>query len=464
MRITLILAAAEHDPLRKTDPFMPLSLPLLAGAAPGHDYTFVDMLAGETPDLEAPADLVGISARLTAERTAFDLAQAYRARGVRVVLGGPQISSLPHRAASHADAVAVGEGELLWPLIVEDALANRLQKFYVASPAPFDARGESLRQIPRHADLAREVPRAERRFYRKRYPFDTLFAVRGCPIDCEFCSVPTLHGRALRTRPVEDVVAEVDTFRGMFYLLDDTVFGRTHTFDYYLELYARLGALPRRRLWTGQANLDAAASEQGREVIRRAARAGLVYAAIGLESVDPRVLERTGMIHKMGVSSGQDALERMKAHLRFIQEQGIFVSGWFTIGHDEDDLDTPARQLRFAEELRILPIFCPLEALPGTRLHARLAREGRLDAHQKINIRHPRFRDTQFLEAIQTATRKAFSPRAALRRALYHTPRYGREEPSLPLRARARLERTMFTLMLQFHMRKGVIGLANDFS
>ncbi len=463
MRITLILAAAAHDPLRLTDPFMPLALPLLAGAAPGHAYTFVDMLAGEEPDLEAPAELVGISVRLTAERTAFELADAYRRRGVKVALGGPQISANPHAAAEHADAVAIGEGELLWPLIVADAQAGQLQRFYVASPQPFEARGSSLRQLARFADLAREVAPADRRPYRKRYAFDTVFAVRGCPIDCEFCAVPSLFGHAVRRRPLDDVLREIDTFRGMFYLLDDTVFGRPGTFDYYQELYARLAGLGRRRLWTGQANLDAAASEQGREVIRRAARAGLVYAAIGIESVDPLVLERSGMIHKMGVRRGEDALARMKEHLRFIQAQGIFVSGWFTLGHEEDDLDAVERTLAFAEELHLLPVLCPLEALPGTRLHARLAREGRLDATRRINIRHPRLDDGALLEAIGRATRRAFSPRAVLRRSLHHTPLYGRTEPSLARRARARLERTMFTLVLQYHMRKGVIGLANDF-
>ncbi|HOX46119.1 MAG TPA: radical SAM protein [Myxococcota bacterium] len=463
MNITLILAAAEHDPLRLTDPFMPLSLPLLAAAAPGHAYTFVDMLAGETPDLAAPAELVGISARLTAERTAFELADAYRRRGVKVALGGPQISANPHAAAEHADAVAIGEGELLWPLIVADAQAGRLRRFYAATPRPFEARGLSLQQVPRFADLAREVHPPDRRPYRKRYAFDTVFAARGCPIDCEFCSVPALFGHALRRRPIEDVLREIDGFRGMFYLLDDTVFGRPGSYAYYQELYARLGGLRRRRLWTGQANLDAAASEEGREVIRRAARAGLVYAAIGIESIDPRVLARSGMIRKMGVETGEDALARMKEHLRFIQAQGIFVSGWFTLGHEEDDLGSVERTLAFAEELHLLPILCPLEALPGTRLHARLSREGRLDATQRVNIRHPTLSDEALLGAIERATRRAFSPRAVLRRSLHHTPLYGRDEPGAALRMRARMQRTLFTLVLQYHMRKGVIGLANDF-
>src|SRR5512137_453286 len=131
MKVTLILAAAPNDPLRKNDPFMPLSLPLLAGSAPEHEYTFVDMLAGEEPDYDAPADLVGISSRLTGEKTSYRIAEQYQQRGVKVVVGGAQISSVPHRAADHADAVAVGEGEVLWPLILKDAAKGKLAKFYV---------------------------------------------------------------------------------------------------------------------------------------------------------------------------------------------------------------------------------------------------------------------------------------------------------------------------------------------
>ena len=463
MKITLILAAAEHDPLRKTDPFMPLSLPLLAAAAPGHEYAFVDMLAGERIDFDRPTDLVGISARMTAERTAFGIAAEFRKRGVLVAVGGPQISINPRNAAAHADAVAVGEGEILWPVIVKDAEAGALKRYYVASPEPFDGGGEAVHQIPRFADLATEVARAERRPYRKKYAFDTVFATRGCAVSCDFCSVPRLFGGKVRTRPAAEVVAEIDTFRGMFYLLDDTVFGRPSTYGYYLDLYERLAALPKRRPWTGQANLDAAASEEGREVIRAAAGAGLTYAAIGVESVDPRVLERTGMIRKMGVGSGEDAVARMKEHVRFIQEQGIFVSTWFVVGNEEDSLETFENDLAFADELHVLPVVCPLEALPGTPLHARLEAEGRLATDKRINIRHPSMTDEQILGAMQSVNARAFSAGAILRRSFYNTRFYGRFASSTGERVREKMQKTMFTIMLQFHMRQGVIGLANDF-
>jgi hypothetical protein len=175
------------------------------------------------------------------------------------------------------------------------------------------------------------------------------------------------------------------------------------------------------------------------------------------------VLERTGMIRKMGVGSGADAVARMKEHVRFIQEQGIFVSAWFVVGNEEDTLETFENDLAFAEELRVLPVVCPLEALPGTPLHARLEAEGRLATDKRINIRHPSLTDEQILGAMQSVNARAFSAGAILRRSFYNTKFYGRHAAGAGERMREKMQKTMFTIVLQFHMRKGVIGLANDF-
>ena len=461
MKVTLILAAAPNDPLRKNDPFMPLSLPLLAGSAPEHDYTFVDMLAGEEPDYDAPADIVGISVRLTAEKTSYRIAQEYRNRGVKVVLGGPQISSVPHRAVDQADAVAVGEGEVVWPLILRDAQKGKLAKFYVASPHPFDAQGKSLRQIPSYADLS-QAPFGERRYYRRKYVFDTVYAARGCAIDCDFCAVPHLFGKAVRFRPVDDVVREIDTLGQFYYLMDDTVWGRPAHHDYYLELYDKLARLPRKRLWTGQCNLDAAADEKGREVIRRSAKAGLVYAAIGMESINPEVQAQSGTIRKSGAKSPDELLDRMREAIHFIQEEGILISAWFTMGYEQHRPEDFEKTLAFCHEMHLIPILCPLEALPGTRLHARLSAEGRVNQDRKINITHPTMSDDEILGELQRATAKGFAMKEILARTLHFARRCHRPERSGRDKVESVMKKTFFAFNLQWHIKDGIIGLANQ--
>lgn len=462
MKILLILASAPNDPLRKNDPFMPLSLPLIAASAPEHDYTFVDMLAGEEVDYDQVVDLVGISVRLTAEKTAYRIAAKFREKNTPVVLGGPQISSVPMRAVDLADAVVIGEGEGVWPILLDDLAKGRLKEFYVASPKKYDLEGYSVFETGHYFDLKNApTPLEERGFFRKKYVFDTVYAARGCAVDCDFCSVPHLFGKKTRLRPVEDVVNEIDSFDGFYYLLDDTVFGRPNTYKYYRELYDRVAALEKKRLWTGQANLDAASTPEGREVIKKAALAGYVYAAIGMESLNPTVQEKSGTRRKMGIFGGEDTRAKMKENIAFIQDQGIAISGWFTLGYEADSRDTFDETLEFCLETNIIPILCPLEALPGTRLYKRLDAEGRIDNKKMINIVHPQMSDREILGALRECTKKGFSLGQILKRTRFYHRKFSRDAEGARVHPRERFERTTFIFVLQTKLKKGVIGLAN---
>jgi len=453
MKIRLIAAAAPNDALAGTEPFMPLNLPLLAASAPDHEYEFVDMMKPPFDiGFDAPVDLVGISMRMTAEREAFRIAREFRRRNVPVVLGGPQASVAPFRAIEHANAVAIGEGEKLWPVIIEDLANDRLKDFYVCSPAQFDPGERSAFQLESLPDL-QDAPIAARHHFTRKYQFDTVYAARGCPIDCDFCSVPGLFGRQTRFRPVEDVVGEIDTFKGFYYLLDDTVFGRPNTYDYYLELYEAVAGLKKRRFWHGQANLGPVNSDKGREVIRSAVRAGLLYAAVGMESINPVVLEKSGSIAKTGLKNVSNAIAQLKDNIAFLQDLGIVVSGWFAVGYEEDDIDTYYRTLEFCLESNIMPIMSPLFALEGTRLHARLGEEGKLGFKDGslTNVPHPTMKPEQILEALDHSIGSAFSFGRLVRRTIFYSKKFTRENHNS---IGDRVEKTMFLFALQFALRK----------
>ncbi len=459
MKIVLILAAANNDPLKKTDPFMPLSLPLIAGSSPNHDYVFVDMLAGENPDYNIQADIVGISARITAESKAYEIADNYRKKGITVVLGGAQISSVPHRAKEHADVVAVGEGEALWPIILEHYKSKELKDFYVCSPIAFDGKGKSVYQQNSYFDL-KETPFALRNIYRKRYDFDTVFASRGCPIQCDFCSVPTIFGKTIRKRPINDVLEDIKSFRNFYYLLDDTVFGRVADYDYYIELYNSISLLPKKRYWTGQANLDAAAHPKGREVIKAAAKSGLLYAAIGIESINPEVLKNAGSINKVGAKT-QDVLNEIKNNIRFIQEQGIVISGWFTVGYDEDSIDTFYQALEFCRETNIIPVISPIEALPGTKLYDEMMIKSRIDHTKTINIIHPHMKENEVVDAFREVNKKGSSLKDIIKRTLFYSKIFDNSTKNINEKIHNKIFKTIFTFVLQIKLRKGVVGFAN---
>ena len=423
MKIKLIMAAAETDPLHNNNPFMPISLPLLAAAAPGHDYTIVDLLKDKDVNFEEPVDLVGISVRYMSEERAYRIADEFRKRGIPVVLGGPQASAVPFRAVKHADAVVVGEGEHVWPTLLKDFERKALREFYVGSPEPFDPQGHTMHQVTEYLDL-KDVPVPLRHLVKHRYVFDTVFASRGCPIQCDFCAVPTMFGKPFRLRPIKDVVAEIDTFKNYYYLLDDTVFGKQSTYDYYLDLYDEIAKLTKRRFWTGQANLDAAADERGRAVIRRARDAGLIYAAVGIESVNRATLAKSGAYRKMGIGTAKSHLARIREHVRFIQDQGIIVSGWFVVGYEEDTVETYYRTCEFCEEMNILPVIFPVNALPGTELYRRMEQSGRLGKTRFTNIIHPTITDDDIVKALRHVGQKGYSLKKNLNRIRFYLSKF----------------------------------------
>ena len=327
---------------------------------------------------------------------------------------------------------------------------NSLKHFYVCSPKPFDPRGHSLYKVDAYPDL-KQMGAPLRGPYKNKYVFDTVFAVRGCPVNCDFCTVTEIFGPRFRTRPVPDVVAEIDSFRNYYYLLDDSVFGKAQTYDYYLDLYAAISNLKKRRFWTGQANLDAAADEKGKTVIKKAAEAGLIYAAIGMESINPETLAGSGAINKMGARPGADVVSAMKENIRFIQDQGIIVSGWFVIGYEHDDIDTYFRTLEFCSEMNVIPVIFPVKALPGTRLYERLKKEGKLDDDRLVNFIHPTIRDIDISDALTRIGTEGYSLREIIKRTLFYLPKFADE----------RIHRTIFALVLQSKLR-GAIDVSKD--
>lgn len=421
LNIKLILSADENDPLRKKDPFMPLSLAILASVAPGHNYQLVDLLWKDLT-YDEPADIVGISIRMSAEKEAFRIADRFREKGILVVLGGPQASANPFESKKHADSVVIGEGEKLWPLLLNDYENGCLKDFYVCSPELFDSKGHSVFQLEHLPELS-ELPKPFRNLFKRKYTFDMVFASRGCPINCDFCSVSNLFGKKYRFKPVEDVVNEINSFRNYYYLIDDTVFGRPSTYSYYLSLYEKIAQLPKKRYWTGQANLDAASNETGREVIRKAVNSGLVYVAVGMESINEKVLKQSGSYSKMGFRNGEDVIAKMKQNIRFIQEQGIMISGWFALGYEDDDLDTWYRTFDFCMEMSLMPVFTPVNALKGTSLYTRLHDENKLqdNAGNLTNIPHHSMTNHQVMEALDFVAKKGYSLSVIIRRTWFYT-------------------------------------------
>ena len=171
MKLTLI--RPNLGDYRSSDAMAPLGLAILAARAPDCEIAFYDERIEPVP-LDAQTDLVALSVETYTARRAYEIADAYRARGMPVVMGGYHPTFLPDEALRHADAVVIGDAEGVWERLLDDARAGRLEARYV---------GDAERPMIDYA-IDRRI------FDGKRYaPVEVVQYGRGCRFACEFCSI-----------------------------------------------------------------------------------------------------------------------------------------------------------------------------------------------------------------------------------------------------------------------------------
>ena len=341
--------------VNRSSRFPPIGLGIVAALTPATwDVELVDENWERFAYREA--DLVGITAFTASVNRAYEIAAIYRGRGTPVVMGGIHASMRTEEALRFADAVVIGEAETVWGRVVADAEAARLQKVY---------QGE----WPELAGL--RPPRRD--LFHPRYQFASVQTSRGCPMDCEFCSVTAFNGLRYRRRPVDDVLSELAFIpQKLIFFVDDNIVGYSReSREQAKELFRAMAERKLDKLWFCQASLNFADDE---ELLYWASRAGCRMVFIGLESeeVDGLAEVNKRLNLRRGVDSYEGAFQRM-------HHAGIAVLGAFIFGMDADSPEKLQRRseymVRSSIDVMQATILTPL---PGTRSFHHLEQEDRL--------------------------------------------------------------------------------------
>ena len=303
------------------------------------EVDFVDENLEEI-DFDDPVDLVGISMMLTIQiKRGWEIADRYRAMGVKVIFGGIATMLHAEETLPHADSVFLGEAENRMEKVIDDFKKGRLRKTYdyLTDPPPIETVGPARRDI-----LRRELY-----YYKGVQMVDLVHASRGCRFHCYPCAVAFLGGRTFRPRPVKRFIEELETIENnRLFLVDNSLAQDT---SWEKDLFRAM--IPLKKNWCSHP------IEDDPKVLDLAARAGAWY-------VYQAVFDTSDMIR-----------QRIKRY----HDHGIAVEGTILLGLDEHTEDDIKRLIDFLLEIELdLAEFTVLTPFPHTKAYDDLQRQNRI--------------------------------------------------------------------------------------
>jgi len=334
-----------------------LAIPTLASLTPAHHEIRVFDENIEEIDYDWGADLAGISVRTMYANRAYAISRNFRNRGIRTVLGDIHPSMCPEEALQYCDSVVIGEAEDVWGTLLKDAEKGTLKRLYKADAFT------NLQSSPAidRSSLSRE-----------KYLQNIVQTTKGCPFHCEFCSVYAFDGQKIRSKTIEQVIAEIQDInitgsrykkKNAIFFADDNIIANK---KFARELFEALR--PHNINWSCQASINISQEDELLGLMRDSGCGAIL---IGFESISQKNLKA---MHKE-INQRYDYAEAIKK----IQSYGIMVHSAFIVGYDFDSEAVFDELIDFIQDTNLLmPLINVLTPFPGTELFKRLEKEGRL--------------------------------------------------------------------------------------
>ncbi|MDQ0151069.1 B12-binding domain-containing radical SAM protein [Eubacterium multiforme] len=356
MKIKFILPALEEAKSPYWRPikyslFPPLGLATLASLCDESDEIEIVDEHVEEVKLDDIPDLVCIESYITNSNRAYEIADEYRRKGVKVVIGGIHATSLPNEAKKHADSILLGLGEKSFPKFLKDFREGKNKRIYEQGDV-------SLENLP--------LPRRDL-FKNEKYlvPNSMVFS-RGCPNKCSFCYVSSFYkgGKSFYTYKIDRILEEIESMEGKhLYFLDDNIFANTNLSRQVFKEMRGMG-----RVFQGAITVESILKD---DTLELAYEAGLRSAFIGFESINNYNLIQANKKSNIGKNYAEA--------IKKLDELGIMINGSFIFGLDNDDLDVFDRTTEWAINSGITTATNHiLTPYPGTAIYDSLDKSNRI--------------------------------------------------------------------------------------
>jgi len=382
--------------------FPPLALGMIAAMTPSDQWKIYIIDENWKRAWVRHADLVGITAYTENADRAYEVAAMYRKKGMPVVMGGIHASMCPDEALNYVDTVVIGEAEITWPDLLADFGRGEMKKTYKANG---------------YADLSK-IPHARHDLFHPSYWYRLIQTSRGCPYDCDFCTVTAFNGKKFRVRPVEDVLDEIESCKGKFkdfVFVDDNLIGNSPSQrERALKLFKGIVERGIRIKWFTQVTVDVA---EYPELLYWAKKSGCVILLLGIEAETMTGLDSMNKT----VNKRKGGIAYYKKAFKTINSFGISVLGTFILGLETDSAQDIRNRAEFIVKSRVDAVQCSiLTPFPGTRLHKRLSEAGRIACTNFPSDWHYfRFMDQAYYNAQMSPQIMAEEIEAAWRKIYY---------------------------------------------
>ena len=399
MKILLVAPCPLNEQRPNTMDIPQLTLSLIAGMTPEeHEVEICEEVYGEVINFDGDYDVIGITLMTQTCLRGYEVANEFRLRDKIVVFGGIHATSLPYEAIKYGDAVVIGEAEGgLWERVLNDIKSKKLRPFYKNDTLP-DLQQPSY---PRR-DLIKCVS--------GRFSVVPIETTRGCPYNCDFCSVSRFFGTKQRHKPMKNIIADAESCeQNYLFFLDDNISGDK---KFAKELFENL--IPLKKGWVGQASVNIAGDK---ELLTLAKKSGCRALLIGFESMTDKGLN----LYRKSLKSMQENVDAVKR----LQDYDIMTMSSLIFGIDNDTLDVFDAGLEFIERSKTAFYqSCIATPYPGTPVYERLKMEGRIltddwrnyDA-TKVIIKPTNFSPETLLEESNRLQKRIYSNASIMKRA-----------------------------------------------